>query len=593
MVIKMVKRGIRHCLLLFMSLSVICIIITLNASATTVKSIETDKTTNIVTIKGQLDYKIKGIMVTFEVFTLESSGGSKTPNIENLMNHLVYFDQTLTDAEGNYEFQFGINGISSVFNIRIGWTENGFGDGFEFEYINPFDLENAINIINSSKNETEQMAIKKILDAIKKYKTALQLDLSLFEKLSDKNAVCKGIWTVLKAEGDFEYGDFIDVLNQEIVIEAIVEAKSTGEIVELIENYHAVLSLDDNSAYGLYGTLLNETAINKVGTSLLEKDSFKGVRGFIDEFQNLVILNAFRYVVSWSDVGQIIENANDILSMDLSTFNLLKNKNVVYKAMAGQTYTSLAEITGEFSRIVTNQYNFEIKPSPGSVGDNGGGGNSRYINISNPTDTSGDESPVSEAAYDLGFIDLPDDEWAKECIEVLVSKGIVNGRSKNLFEPDSYITRAEFVKMLVLAFEFNIDNELVSFHDVKSDSWAYPYISTAYNAGIIKGMGDGSFGADSNITRQDMAVLAYRTASYMGVKMENGEGSSINFVDMDKFDEYAVDAINIMKNNNIINGVGENKFAPLEKSTRAHAAKIIYELMKHSTSVSIGKGDKS
>lgn len=70
------------------------------------------------------------------------------------------------------------------------------------------------------------------------------------------------------------------------------------------------------------------------------------------------------------------------------------------------------------------------------------------------------------------------------------------------------ITRAEFVKLIVELLKIK-DNEVeCNFTDVDKDAWYYPYVASALKFNIVNGMGDGSFGTNLNIKRQDMAVMA-------------------------------------------------------------------------------------
>lgn len=84
------------------------------------------------------------------------------------------------------------------------------------------------------------------------------------------------------------------------------------------------------------------------------------------------------------------------------------------------------------------------------------------------------------------------------------------------------------------------------------------------------------FGIGSNITREDMAVIAYRTAVVCGL-MEDGERESeFVFEDDAQISDYAKTAVYRLAEEEIINGVGDDYFAPKSNLTRAQAAKIIY-----------------
>ena len=104
-------------------------------------------------------------------------------------------------------------------------------------------------------------------------------------------------------------------------------------------------------------------------------------------------------------------------------------------------------------------------------------------------------------------------EWAKESIEALADKGVLNGKGDGKFAPNDSVTREEFVTMLIRATGIASEESEKSFTDVPSDAWFYNSVQTAAAKGIINGRENGSFGAGENITRQDMAVIVYNMAS--------------------------------------------------------------------------------
>ena len=184
-----------------------------------------------------------------------------------------------------------------------------------------------------------------------------------------------------------------------------------------------------------------------------------------------------------------------------------------------------------------------------------------------------DSSLVSGSTQ--AFNDLYSVPWATEAIEDLASKGVISGKQIGVFAPNDNITRAEFVKILVGAFSLTDANLNASFADVPQSHWAYKYIATASSKGIVNGIGNGMFGTDSNITRQDIAVLCYRLALSQGASFDN----SGEFADVSVISDYAKEAASNLKGAGIINGKESNNFDPVSFATRAEAAKIIYQLM--------------
>lgn len=175
------------------------------------------------------------------------------------------------------------------------------------------------------------------------------------------------------------------------------------------------------------------------------------------------------------------------------------------------------------------------------------------------------------------FDDLDGVEWAREPICKLAEMGVLRGKEYRLFYPNDNITREEFVKMLTVAYKLNIENKTAKFTDVNADDWFMPYVAAALENGIVNGVSDDMFGTGQNITRQDLAVMAYNAALKNGVEF-NTEGVQ-KFSDDDKISDYAKTAVYALKSQDIVNGIDGKNFAPQDTATRAEAAKILYALI--------------
>lgn len=241
------------------------------------------------------------------------------------------------------------------------------------------------------------------------------------------------------------------------------------------------------------------------------------------------------------------------------------SKSVSYKVVSEDLKTE-----AEYSVGVKNPK--ESQTSGGGKSSGGGGGGASVFAPTKPVENKPDTKDDEKTFYDLdGF------EWAKAYIQTLNSKGIINGFGDGTFRPGDKVTREEFVKMLVTAFDLEGDTDL-KFKDVDSTHWAYEYIKKAVSAGVVNGISDTEFGINTAISRQDMAVMAYRAAKKVG-KLNNIEPDKNNFSDESDIADYAKDAIAYMKSAGIINGVGENMFNPLGTATRAETAVVISKII--------------
>lgn len=186
------------------------------------------------------------------------------------------------------------------------------------------------------------------------------------------------------------------------------------------------------------------------------------------------------------------------------------------------------------------------------------------------------------------FSDLNSVPWAKQAITTLAEKGVLSGTGDGTFSPNNLITRNEFVKMIVSAFDIEMTDNELTYEDIDNSSWSAKYIAAAVNAGIISGVSETRFGNGMNITRQDTAVIADRLMKYKGMDLKP---SSLNFYDADEISEYALESVAKMTYNRIMNGVDDKNFEPKNSTTRAMAAVIIYNLLSYYEKVTAPEED--
>jgi len=185
-------------------------------------------------------------------------------------------------------------------------------------------------------------------------------------------------------------------------------------------------------------------------------------------------------------------------------------------------------------------------------------------------------TPEPPASDKFEFVDLNEASWAEKSVEKLLEKGIISESEDKKFNPNNNVKREEFIKMVVLANGIYNDAAECSFTDVSEDSWYNKYVASAYEKGIITGRDDGTFGEGEYITREEMAAIIYRANKETLAKPENIGG----FSDDGEIAEWAKEAVYALKEQNIVNGMGDNLFAPGQNVTRAMTAKVIAGLIK-------------
>ncbi len=176
------------------------------------------------------------------------------------------------------------------------------------------------------------------------------------------------------------------------------------------------------------------------------------------------------------------------------------------------------------------------------------------------------------------FGDVQEAEWARSSIEALAAREIVGGMGGDRFAPNERVTRAQYIQMLMNAFDLADPQATANFSDVLEDDWYFRAVATAQKLGIVQGYEDGSFGVDREITRQDMAVMAHRVMALVQKELRPSV-QPVSFADQPSIAAYAREAVGAMQAAGILDGLEENRFAPDMNATRAQAAKIMFGLL--------------
>lgn len=193
------------------------------------------------------------------------------------------------------------------------------------------------------------------------------------------------------------------------------------------------------------------------------------------------------------------------------------------------------------------------------------------------TFTASHFSQYAVAYAEKTFEDIEDTEWAKHSIEVLTSKGILQGVTDTEYAPEKSITRADFLYYLVKTLSIEAAAE-ENFEDISVTSYYYKEISIAKKLGITNGTGNNKFDPDSHITRQDMMVLTENALKLIKNLQNYTTTSEIEkYTDSFLVSDYAKNSISYLLNEGLIVG-NDDKINPLGNTTRAEAAAFLYRI---------------
>jgi peptidoglycan DL-endopeptidase CwlO len=183
-----------------------------------------------------------------------------------------------------------------------------------------------------------------------------------------------------------------------------------------------------------------------------------------------------------------------------------------------------------------------------------------------------EEKPAPPVTLPTGhYHDVNSTYWAKEEIEYLSMKGIINGYQHSIFKPDSTVTRAEVAKMLSETFDLQSGTG-TTFSDVSTSHWANKYITAATEKGLFVGYGSGKFSPDSAITRGEIAALFNRAFN-----LTNQETTE-QFNDLTNT-HWAYDDIQTLTASSIATGYKDNTFQPNKETSRSEFSVFLYRAL--------------
>lgn len=188
----------------------------------------------------------------------------------------------------------------------------------------------------------------------------------------------------------------------------------------------------------------------------------------------------------------------------------------------------------------------------------------------NPTNPDDKKRPSDK------FTDLTGYDWALDHIDKLIEKEIVNGTSETTYEPGADVTRAQFAKLVALAFGLEkTDAAATVYSDVNDGDWFKEYVDIASQNGIVSGYPDGTFLPNAKITREEMCVMLARALK--SYELETKENT---FADRAQMGDWAIESIDLLSANGVIVGKENNLFAPKDYATRAESAVVISRVLE-------------
>ena len=171
-------------------------------------------------------------------------------------------------------------------------------------------------------------------------------------------------------------------------------------------------------------------------------------------------------------------------------------------------------------------------------------------------------------AADAGFSDVASGVWYTDAVNYVAEYNLMDPVSGNSFAPNAEASRAALAVALYRAAGSPAVGA-ADFTDVPASSSYAGAAAWAKANGVIAGYDDGRFGGDDSITREQIVAILWR---YSGSPVAD---AGTGFADEASISDYARTAVDWARANNIVQGIGGNRFDPKGHTTRAQLAVIL------------------
>jgi len=528
-----------------------------------------------ITVDKQFDNAQSGLAVSG---TIQSSRSNPTVTLEmkNPSGVTVYVDQTVASG-GSYQFapiKLHPGNTTGDYTILVTVEDLGEAEEVTYYFAGAEEQLAALKAVNLAAADSKCSVICANANDLgiseKQYN-----DLGNDGKETVKTYFSAKTYTVpenVDSEENIEIliksiNVFRKDYNDAICTAQFNDIKDSEGLAGWIDSYTDILSVDNP-----YTTLLNEEKMYEmVEDAFHEAGTLERVAAYTsaktpEEAVEMMLQAAAMTIVEthhYTEIRALYDAFPELFGINTANLQRISKSQfgTLYERAKGK-YSTFIEAGAAFNACVNEMLN-------GDDGGNGGGSSSGGKGAISAPPLTGDA--VQDFTSDMPFPDMSAAVWANEAVTALKEMGVLCGDENGYFNPQNPVTRSEFIKMVVLAAKIDLESIAEPFDDVNREDWCYQYVITAKSRGLIMGDGDNCFRPNAFITRQDMAVILYRTYG-----IADSETFVSEFADSNEISGYAKNAVAYLSNRGIIKGVGGNLFVPLNNATRAEAAQMLY-----------------
>ena len=324
----------------------------------------------------------------------------------------------------------------------------------------------------------------------------------------------------------------------------------------------------------------------RTGQTKLDKEVFEELAG-----RDVTLEISLSNGVTWTVNGQDIPENADLTDLDMGvSLNTSTIPVDLINAVTGEigtvqltlkhdgefgfTMTLTAPVGAKNAGLWANLYHYDedagkiVYQTAALVDEDG--------NVALPFDHASQYALVLDSkSHDLPFTDLAANAWYTDAVAYVYRHDLMAGYGENLFGPDDDLSRAQLCQII-----YNMEGQPATsgssvFTDVADGAWYADAVTWAASQGIVGGYGNGLFGPEDNITREQLASILYRYAQSKGYDTSVGENTNIlSYTDALEISEYAIPAMQWACGAGIIQGNG-GYLDPQGNATRAQVATML------------------
>ncbi|MBQ6999052.1 MAG: S-layer homology domain-containing protein [Clostridia bacterium] len=514
--------------------------------------------------------------------------------------NVEYIKVVYVDDDGKIEHtcQMSSDLATGVYSVVISYLGSEVYSIGTFEHVSIGDIEILIDNLNGSNAENCGSIIDEDINGTfdtdgvtrltpKEILRKNSADINYYKNLTDKTIFHK-IYYQIKGEEDFTTSTVFTYFNEAAVWTRL---KTEEDTLTVLNTYNGTgvgkywnIAIGEGSDFSNLGDEQSTVLASvKAGEYVANAGEYTANELLEKDFKDFVLMGMFRNLETREALAELIAetdaegnpnpyagefaNVRDILDdASLDSYELISVLNSVLTG-ADDCYT-MTDVETLFEKSL---------PVREEGASNGGNGGSRPMSSGKTSPVLNVEPPSSNSGYNSAsfpFRDVAEDYWAKEYIEKLYKKGAINGTAKDTFNASGNIYRQDFIKILVGALGMTVTDSESTFGDVPEDAYYTKFVMTAYENGLIQGMGE-SFGVGTNIIRQDAAVILSRVLEKYGAEQS---GEAADFADEAMISDYAKEAVKIVRTAGIFGGDEQGNFNPKAHLSRAEACAILCRL---------------